>query len=314
MKSYPILIFACLLTFLACSPTKTQEEKKEDQTNEAMPTRELDIQGHRGARGLMPENTIPAFIEALKYGVTTLELDLAVSKDSLLVVSHEPWMNENICLDNQGNRIEGEMKFNLHQMTYDEIKEFDCGSLGNPRFPEQKKIKTVKPLLIDVIKAVNEHIDTNNMKPVKYNMEIKSMPQGDNLFHPTPEVFSNLLVDFLTENDLLDVTTVQSFDFRVIQYFNQKFPDVSLALLIENELSIQKNLDSLGFNPDVYSCYFKLLDPSKVEFLHNANIKVIPWTVNEIADMQELIDWGVDGLITDYPNRSQQFATTSAAQ
>ena len=113
----------------------------------------FDIQGHRGCRGLLPENTLPAFIKAMELGVTTVEMDVAITKDKLVVVSHEPWMNHEICSDKNGNEINraDEMGYNIYQMNYDEVKQFDCGSKTHPRFLYQQKIKTYKPLLSEVI-------------------------------------------------------------------------------------------------------------------------------------------------------------------
>ncbi|MFN7188669.1 MAG: glycerophosphodiester phosphodiesterase family protein, partial [Cyclobacteriaceae bacterium] len=135
----------------------------------------FDVQGHRGARGLKPENTIPAFLAALDYGVTTLELDLAITKDKKVIVSHEPWMSAAICTQPDGQPIEAktEMTFNIYQMTYDEVKQFDCGSKGNARFPEQEKMAVHKPLLRDVIAAVEDHIKSFSRYEVDYNIEIK---------------------------------------------------------------------------------------------------------------------------------------------
>jgi glycerophosphoryl diester phosphodiesterase len=115
----------------------------------ALQAKQIDIQGHRGARGILPENSIPGFLAALDSGATTIEIDVVVSKDGLIVVSHEPYMNHDICLDREGNRInksEGK-EHNIYQYNYDEIKKFDCGSIGNPNFPEQLKIKVSKPFI-----------------------------------------------------------------------------------------------------------------------------------------------------------------------
>lgn len=109
---------------------------------------QIDIQGHRGCRGLFPENSLPAFEKAIDLGVTTLELDLAITKDHKVVVSHEPYMNSVICFDPDGNTIDASMerKYNLYQMTHEEIKQFDCGSKVHSNYPNQKKLKTYKPL------------------------------------------------------------------------------------------------------------------------------------------------------------------------
>lgn len=280
----------------------------------------FDLQGHRGARGLKPENSIPAFLTALDIGVTTIEMDLAVSKDGKLVVSHEPWMNPEICIDPNGNRIKPEeaMKFNLYQMDYEQIRAWDCGSAGNSKFPEQEKIKISKPLLRDVIEAVEDHIRSYTRYEVDYNIEIKSDPKSDNLFHPAPDSFSELVVSTLDQYLPLERVTIQSFDFRVLRYIHEHYPKVRLAALVENDLSIEENLKELGFVPDIWSPHFSSLTREKVKFLQekipdgkpDQHVKVIPWTVNETKDMLVLKGMGVDGLITDYPDRAMKYKST----
>lgn len=272
----------------------------------------FDIQGHRGARGLMPENTIPAFLLALDSGVTTLELDLAVTKDKKLVVSHEPWMNAAICTDPDGNPIDEkqEHKFNIYKMNYDEVVRWDCGFNGNPRFAQQQKMSAHKPLLTEVIVAVEDHIKSYTRYEVDYNIEIKTMPEDDNKFHPTPKVFSDLVYNLINEYLPLDRIVIQSFDFRVLKYWHEKYPDVRLAALVENKKSIEQNLDDLGFIPSIYSPEFILLKKEDVKFLHDKKIRVIPWTVNEPKDMLALKGMDVDGFITDYPNRAAKFKRT----
>ena len=291
LKTFAFIFLICLLA--AC------------QTKEPMRKQKIDIQGHRGARGLLPENTIPAFLKALELGVTTLELDLAVTKDGQLLVSHEPYMNPEIALDSMGNEIpqsEG-LAHNIYQMTYVQIKKYDVGSKENYRFPNQKKMKATKPLLIDLVKAVEDYRTDNAIGPVWWNIEIKSDPRGDNLYHPTPADFSRLVYSFVNENMDKRQVNIQSFDFRVLQYFHENFPDIVLAALVENEIGIDKNLEELGFYPEIYSCYFKLLDADKVKYLQEKNIKVIPWTVNNAKDIKMTVEWQVDGIISDYPDR-----------
>jgi len=275
-------------------------------------TPKFDVQGHRGARGLRPENTISAFILALDTGVTTLEMDLAVTKDKKLVVSHEPWMSATICYDSSGKAYseKDEKKYNIYQMTYDEVKQFDCGSKGNARFPEQLKMKAVKPLLYDVITATEDHIRSYSRYEVDYNIEIKSDKETDNIFHPSPEEFSELVYNFLDQYLPWDRIVIQSFDFRVLKYWHEKHPEVRLAALIENPNSIDFNLNELGFTPSIYSPDFKLLTRDKVEYMHQKKMRVIPWTVNEIRDMLSLKGMGVDGFITDYPNRARKYKFT----
>lgn len=272
----------------------------------------FDIQGHRGARGLMPENTIPAFLLALDLGVTTLEIDVAITKDKQVVVSHEPWMAAAICFDSSGNAYteKEEKKLNIYQMMYDEVKQFDCGSKGNEHFPEQEKMKVSKPLLRDVIIAVENHIKGNASYEVDYNIEIKSSPEGDKKFHPSIEEYSELVYKLADEYIPLERLVIQSFDFRVLKYWHKKHPEIRLAALVENTKSIDANLKQLGFQPSVYSPYFKLLSREKVNYLHQHKIRVIPWTVNEISDMLSLKGMGIDGLITDYPDRARKYKMT----
>lgn len=265
----------------------------------------FDLQGHRGARGMMPENTIPAFIYAIDQGVNTLELDLAVTKDHQLAVSHEPYISAQICLDTMGRELADSIQFqyNIYQMTYDQIREFDCGLKMHPGFSEQKKMPVFKPLLSNVIDTVETYLSANDLNPVSYNLEIKSRPEGDQIYHPTPKAFSDLVYSFINGRIDWERVAIQSFDFRVLQYFHKAYPEVNLALLIENERSPQENFDSLGFQPDIYSPYYRLISQESVKSLQEQGIKVIPWTINDEEDMKQVIDWGVDGLITDYPNR-----------
>lgn len=266
----------------------------------------FDLQGHRGARGLRPENTIPAFIISLDSGVTTVELDLAITKDKQIVVSHEPWMSAAICLQPDGSEIgsKQERSFNIYEMTYEQVAEFDCGSKGNEDFPAQIKMKVSKPLLKDVIIAIEHHIKSNLLYEVDYNMEIKTSPEGDGKFHPDPEVFSDLVYNLIDQYLPLERIVIQSFDFRVLKYWHNKYPDIRLSALISNNKTVDANLRTLGFNPSVYSIHHKLLTKAKVDYLRKLNIRVIPWTVNETEDMKKMLEWKVDGFITDYPDRA----------
>jgi glycerophosphoryl diester phosphodiesterase len=282
----------------------------------------FDVQGHRGARGLKPENTIPAFLTALDYGVTTLELDVVITKDKKVVVSHEPWMFSGICLTPNGNTIseKDEKRYNIYELTYEEVKKFDCGSIGNARFPEQEKIKISKPLLSDVIVAAETHIKSYTRYEVDYNIEIKSEKELYGKFQPYPEEFSDLVFNLIDQYLPLDRVVIQSSDFKVLQYFHEKYPQVRLAALVENEKSAEANLKELGFIPSIYSPYFRLLDNNTVKELKTKvvssdekkprNMRVIPWTVNEEKDMLALKGMGVDGFITDYPNRAAKYKLT----
>lgn len=272
----------------------------------------FDVQGHRGARGLRPENTLPAFLLALDSGVTTLELDLCITKDGQVVVSHEPYMSASICMDPEGQPVTPatEKGYNIFHMTYEEVKQFDCGLRGNEKFPEQVKMSAVKPLLRDVVVAVEDHIKNVTRYEVDYNLEIKSSPEGDGEFHPQVEEFVDRVVDLADQYLPLERIVIQSFDARVLKYAHTKYPQIRLALLVENMKSIDWNLNNLGFKPSIYSPYFKLIKKDHVRYVHDQQIRIIPWTVNDPEDMKRLKSWGVDGLITDYPDRASALGLT----
>lgn len=269
---------------------------------------QLDIQGHRGCRGLMPENTIEGFIQALKLGVTTLEMDVVITSDMKVLLSHEPFMSHEICLDPDGNEITEarEKSHNIYLMTTDRVRQYDCGSKFHPRFPGQQKFRVSKPLLSEVIDSVETFILSAGIPKVDYNIEIKSTPSTDNKFHPEPSVFADLLYQLLLEKGIESRTVIQSFDPRPLRYLREKQSEVRLSLLVENVRSPDWNIRRLGFSPDIYSTYFKLISSRRVRKLQSQGIKVIPWTVNETIEMLQMMDLGVDGIITDYPDRLKE--------
>ena len=284
MNNYNRLLISILCLFLMnCEPIKT-----------------IDIQGHRGCRGLMPENTLPAFKKAIELGVHTLELDLAVSKDNVVVVSHEPYMNSVICLDANGNEIlkADERNYNLYQMTFDSIKQYDCGTKFNSRFPEQEKFKAYKPSLEEVIKT------SKSLNPyIKFNIEIKAEPKYDGIFTPKPREFVKLVLDVINQNNAFNKTNLQSFDIRILEEIKRQAPNMKLALLVDENETIDSKLAKLSFKPQIISPYFKLLSKEIVAQYQKEHYQIIPWTVNEIEDMQQMIEFNVDGIITDYPDR-----------
>jgi glycerophosphoryl diester phosphodiesterase len=267
----------------------------------------LDLQGHRGMRGLFPENSILGFLKALELGVNTLELDIVMSGDTQLVVSHEPFISSAICQYPGGRQIpkETEKELNMYHMTYNEIKAFDCGSLLNQDFLLQEKSRVSKPLLTEVLDTV-EQVATAKGQLIHYNIELKSELALEGIYHPEVAVFCEAAYQAINNQVDWPRITIQSFDFRILRYFNKHYPEVQLALLIENELSWELNIDSLGFKPEIYSCDYALLSAETISELQEINMKVIPWTVNDSIDMRQLIHWGVNGLITDYPNIALQ--------
>ncbi|HXH30059.1 MAG TPA: glycerophosphodiester phosphodiesterase family protein [Bacteriovoracaceae bacterium] len=255
----------------------------------------FDWQGHRGARGLVPENTIEAMEEALKYPVTTLELDVVVSADHKLIVSHDPYVEPEIC--NVAQRK------NIYKLSAAAVSAFDCGSRSLEKFPDQKKQAGHKPLLEKLILGVEEKLKNDNRTPVSYNVEIKSTPEAEKAgAQPGYEKFSDLTVETLLKNLLKERFTIQSFDPRVLKYIHAKYPQIKLSALYPDGVTPQEVLKLLGFTPNVFSPAYQTLTPQQVAFIHSLGSTVIPWTVNTAAEMRALIAMGVDGIITDYPN------------
>ena len=266
----------------------------------------FDIEGHRGCRGLYPENTIPAFINAVKLGVNTLEMDIVVSRDGKLVISHDPYMNSTICLKPDGTPVsfdDGE-KYKIYDMDYDSIKQFDCGSRGNPKFPEQVKMKVYKPLLADVIDTVEKYVREHHLPPVYYNIETKSTVKGDEITTPKPEPFTKLFYNLIKSKGVVSRCILQSFDPRTLQVMHKLDSSVTTALLVENLEGFNKNIKNLGFTPTIYSPNVALVNKKLIAACHDLGIKILPWTINEEKKMLSLKAMGVDGLISDYPDRA----------
>jgi glycerophosphoryl diester phosphodiesterase len=254
----------------------------------------------------MPENTIPAMLMALDLGVTTLELDVVITKDKKVVLSHDQWFSEDITTKPDGEYMgpREERKFNIYWMTYEQVKTFDVGMKPHPRFPNQKKIRAVKPLLSDVIDSVNEYMKTSKRAFPYYNIETKSNPEFDGVFQPKPEEFVELLMGVIREKGIEDHVIIQSFDFRTLQYLHQKYPSVKTAMLIEDhdKRGVDEQVKTLGFTPTIYSPAHELVNENLIAKCRKQNIKVIPWTVNDKTRIEELKKMGVDGVITDYPD------------
>jgi glycerophosphoryl diester phosphodiesterase len=290
---------AAIFLLSACTP-RTANTPAMDHTTT------FDWQGHRGARGLVPENTVPSFLKALEFPlVSTLELDVVVSKDRQLIVSHEPWISHEICSHAVGKAVQKseEETLNIYQMTATEIAAFDCGSRGHTRFPEQTAMPAYKPTLKEVVKAVEDYCAARNRPLPQYNIEIKSSPEWDEVKTPAPAVFARLAVEEIRRLGIAGRTCVQSFDPRSLREVHSLAPELVTALLVENLRGLEENVKELGYTPTIYSPYFKLVNAETVKNAHAKKMRIIPWTVNETAEMQALIRLGVDGIITDYPNR-----------
>ncbi|UCH39069.1 MAG: glycerophosphodiester phosphodiesterase [Gammaproteobacteria bacterium] len=287
----------------------------------------FDLQGHRGARGLMPENTLPAFARALEIGVTTLELDLAVTRDREVVVMHDPRFEPAITRNRQGLWLL-QSSPSIQSMTLAQVKTYDVGRL-NPaskyaeHYPAQQAIDGTRvPTLGEVFdlveKAANRH--------VRFNIEIKINPETPALTWP-PEEFARAVIDVVRKYRMQRRVIVQSFDWRALREVQELEPSVKTSYLTVNQdwlsnLQTGKpgpspwlaglDVDDFGGSAAravkaaggaIWSPYHKEVSASVIKLAQDMGLKVNVWTVNEPTRMRELIGMGVDGIITDYPDR-----------
>ncbi|NBB76669.1 MAG: glycerophosphodiester phosphodiesterase [Bacteroidetes bacterium] len=293
-----ITLFASFLLIALTLGCQTEQFEK----------RAFDLQGHRGARGLMPENSVSGFIKAVDLGVTTLEMDVVVTADSLILLSHEPWFHHEISTGPDGLEIteENEMEHNIFDMTYEQTLEYDVGLKEHPRFPGQEKLEAQKPLLRTLIDTIEAYTDSMGLEPLQYNIETKSNPEYYGEYVPQPSVFARLLNDLLLELDeehgMLDRIIIQSFDPQTLIEFRKLSPEVDQAMLIAYDQSMEDVISILGYTPEIWSPNYRLVDREMIENARKNGMAVIPWTVNRVDEMKQLLDIGVDGIITDYPD------------
>ncbi len=270
----------------------------------------FDKEGHRGCRGLMPENTIAAFKKAIDLGVTTLEMDAVITKDKKVILSHEPFFNHEITTKADGSFVKEneEKSLNIYEMSFEQTQQFDVGLKAHPRFPKQQKMKAHKPTLSDVIDSAEAYTKTKSLPAIQYNIETKSTPATDNIYHPKPEEFVDLLMAVIKEKKIQERVIIQSFDIRTLQYIHKKYPSVKTAYLYEppSIKSFNVRLKELGFTPTIYSPDQNTVTNAIVKECKELGIKLIPWTVNDLAKMKELKGMGVDGIISDYPDLFEQ--------
>jgi len=270
-------------------------------------SKKIDLQGHRGCRGLMPENTIAAILHSIDLGVTTLEMDVVITKDKKVILSHETFLNPEIATPPMGQQFSSpkDKSYNIYQMTYEEVSRWDVGMKLHPKFPSQKKMPAIKPLLSDVIASVEEYVKLHHLKPLNYNIETKCAPASDGISHPAPDEFVALLVDVITKGNVTKRTTIQSFDKRSLQVLHQSFPSIKTSYLIDgsNKKTPEELMADLGFRPSFLSPAFALINKEYVDACKKVKLKLIAWTVNEEKDIQKMASLGVHGIISDYPDR-----------
>ena len=266
-----------------------------------------EVHGHRGCRGLLPENTLSAFLHALALGVDVLEMDVVISADQQVVVSHEPWLSAQLGRGPSGELInpDHERLHNLYQLPYATIRRCPVGEWPHPGFPTQQPNPTCRPLLREVLQATEAACQRLCRPPVGYSVELKSTPAGDDVFHPQPVRFAELVLAEIQAATVQARTTILSFDLRMLQAVRQLAPAQPLCLLNETPVPAASMFEELGFVPQVYGPDFQLLSPALVQSLSAAypDLRLVPWTVNEPEDLRQVLAWGTAGITTDFPDR-----------
>ncbi|REC42909.1 glycerophosphodiester phosphodiesterase family protein [Chryseobacterium pennipullorum] len=290
----------------------------------------FDTQAHRGGKSLYPENTIPAMKNALKMNITTLEMDLAVTKDKQVILSHDAFLSPELITKPNGTYIPKDSGFyyKIYEMPYEKIKTFDVGLKKLDNYPDQKKMKVQKPLFSDVIDAVESFARELKRPLPYYNIETKTRPFSDHIFHPEPKEFVDLMMKIILEKGIQDRVIIQSFDPRTLEIIHKQYPQIMTALLVEKvddkKLAQQRvhfknipedqfrkypdhlngvegDMKFLSFTPTIYSPDHTLVDSKLVQECHSLGMKVIPWTVNTKERLNALKEMGVDGIISDDP-------------
>lgn len=268
----------------------------------------FDAQAHRGGRGLMPENTIASEKNAIDYNCT-LEMDLQMSKDSQVVVSHDAYFNADFSLDPAGETMtqkDGKSRL-LFNMRYDSIQKYDVGLKPYPNFTRQKKIPAIRPLLSVLIDSVEAYGKIKNHIN-HYNIELKTSPKADSVHYPDLKTYVLSAMHTINNKGIASRSMIQSFDVRALRMVHDSFPHIATSYLVgKNDTnSVQGYINALGFTPTVFSPDYHIVTPEMIQGFHQQGVKVIPWTPNTLDEMQKLTDMGVDGLITDFPDLYSQ--------
>ena len=289
----------------------------------------LDIQGHRGARGLAPENTLPAFARALSLGVTTLEMDCAITKDGVVVVNHDPALNPDIARGPHGNWLDSTGPA-IWTLTHAELQRYDVGRLKAgtayaKRWPDQRPVDGTRiPRLADVFALVKK----SGNETVRFNIETKISPLEPGQT-TDPEEFTRKLIAAIRAGGMAQRATIQSFDWRTLAVVQKEAPEIATVYLT-SVTGFMDNIQAKGNSPwtagirlhdhgsvprmvkaaggAVWSPYLGDLTSEAVKEAQSLGLKVVVWTVNNPADMRRAIEWGVDGIISDRPDLLRQAA------
>jgi glycerophosphoryl diester phosphodiesterase len=236
-------------------------------------------------------------------------MDVHISKDGKVLVYHDESLDPKYTTMPDGSDIPKaeRKKYTFYQMNYDDIRKFIIGKKDYPAFPQQQRLATYTPLLSELIDSVDAYTKAHNLPGLYYLIEIKSNQKTDGFEQPAPEEYIKILMKVLKQKHLGNRLFLQSFDMRPLQVLHREYPNIKLGFLTGDKAkSLEANLDSLGFTPFYYNPNSNLVTPELIKKCHDKNIKIEPWTVNTLQEMQKLKSMGVDGIITDYPNLFSQ--------
>jgi glycerophosphoryl diester phosphodiesterase len=245
------------------------------------------VHGHRGARAVRPENTLPAFEYAISAGADVLELDLWVTADDVPVVSHDPLINTTICTGPEGERT-------IRRLTLEQVRQWDCGSKKNPEFPRQEPAPGARIPTLDEVLALAPR------GAFWFNIEMKSQPARPEL-QPEPERYVQLVAEAVRRHRLENRVIVQSFDFRLLRAMRQIAPELRRAALYAGLPRDFVELAREAGDTPIVSPHYSLVTPERVKAAHAAGLQVVPWTANTPELWDRLIEAQVDAIITDDP-------------
>jgi glycerophosphoryl diester phosphodiesterase len=263
----------------------------------SLPAMAIDLQGHRGARGHLPENTLPAFELAIAQGVTTLELDVGVTRDGVVVVHHDRALNPDLARGPDGQWVRAPAP-TIHSLSFAELERYDVGRL-RPGSEYASRFKSQKPLDGTRIPKLEQVLKLD--PDVRFNIETKILPDapGDTL---PPEPFARALIAEVRKAGVEKRTTIQSFDYRTLKVVEREAPEIATAYLTARRHSTEpEKVHALGAK--IWSPEFSVLNEGIVRRAKALGLKIVPWTVNEPVDIARVLELQVDGIISDYPDR-----------
>jgi glycerophosphoryl diester phosphodiesterase len=255
-----------------------------------LPSPRILVHGHRGARARRPENTLAGFRYAIEAGADALELDVAVTRDNVVVVCHDPHINADLC---SGPHLRAAVR----SLTLADVKQHACGGRPNPAFPEQMPVPGARIPTLDEVFELSRGDDVNSRK-IQFNVEAKIFAGYPDLT-PDPELFARLIFECVHRHGLISRVIVQCFDPRILWAMRKLDPAIPRAALLETDrewLDVARECEASLFSPE-----YHLVTPERVAEAHSAGLNIMSWTANEPEAWQRLAEAGVDAIISDDP-------------